>query len=51
MNYQHADVVFGELFLTVVLVVVQSRAVVVADVILQNTVCLFVGLFEYIVLM
>ena len=38
MNYQHANIVLGELFLTVVLVVVQSRAVVVADVILQNSV-------------
>ena len=36
MNYQHANIVLGELFLTVVLVVVQSGAVVVADLVLRN---------------
>ena len=33
-NYQHSDVVLGKLLLTALLVVVQSRAVVVADVVL-----------------
>ena len=42
LTYQHANIVSGELVFAVVLVVLQSRAVVVADVILQNAVCLFV---------
>ena len=46
MAYQHANIVSGELVLAVMLVVIQGRAVVVADVILQNAVCLFVFFFR-----
>ena len=35
-EYQHADIVLGELLLTLLLVVVHSGAVVVADLVLRN---------------